>query len=214
MLELTGEAEPVAQDLSDHTFVNCSRLVDRIQSLISTAQLNLKDFESDVLVCDSFALMLECSLHSTDFWESFSNHERTSMLLQYLTLDSRSTNVRNAAITSIRTVCGVLPTSVHIHPVDSKCTRLTAGNRPAKVTRESFVLFFWNFCLGTIERTLHLTQRTEQFYEIALEVFRLRGNIGYEALPVIDYVHSWSTMLNDRGHEEVHLFLKDALIIS
>ena len=206
-LGLTSDAEPVALDISDQVFIDCAVLVDRIQKLISMAQLSLKEFESDALVCTSFAVMLECSLHSTEFWECFSNHQRTGTLLQYLTLDSRSTAVRNAAVAAIRTVCGVLPASVYLRHVISRCAVLTTRNRPSKVTRESFILFFWNFFQSAIDKTLHLSQCAEQFYEIALEIFRLRGNHGYDALPVPEYIVSWSNMLSDRGHEEVQLVL-------
>ena len=202
-LRLNLKIEPIAQDISEQAFKSCSTLVDRIHNLISLAQSEIKECGGDALTCDSFGVMLECSLHSTEFWESFSNHPRTRTVLALLTLESPSINIRKAAATSIKSVCGVLPSSVYLCTTISQYAVLTRKHRPSKVTRESFVLFFWNYFFDTIKKTLHMPQCAEHFYETALEIFRLRGNNGNEALPVTEYVSVWSNMLIDRDHEEV-----------
>ena len=138
-----------------------------------------------------------------EFWESFSNHQSTRTLLLLLTLESPSINIRKAATTLIRSVCGVLPSFVYLLINIGQYAMLIVILRPSKVTRESFVLFFWNFFFDAIEQTLHVPQRAEHFYETALEIFRLRGNNENETLPVTDYISVWSDMLIDRSHEEV-----------
>ena len=184
-------------------FTNCSILVDRIHNLISLAQSEIRECGGDALTCDSFGVMLECSLHSSEFWESFSTHRRTRKLLILLTLESPSSSIRKAATTSIRSVCGVLPSFVNLYAGICHYSMLTMRCRPSKVTRESFVLFFWKFCFETVQETVHMPEHAEYFYETALEVFRLRGNKGNEVLPVMDYISVWGDMLIDRDHDEV-----------
>lgn len=56
-----------------------------------------------------------------------------------------------------------------------------------------------------IPEAAQLDNRTEEFFSIALEVFRCIDEEAHEQLPLASYVRDWSKLLLDHRHDEVYL---------
>lgn len=56
-----------------------------------------------------------------------------------------------------------------------------------------------------IPEAAQLDNHTEEFFGIALEVFRCVDEEAQEQLPLVSYVQDWSKLLLDHRHDEVYL---------
>lgn len=98
-------AEPVSTDVSSTFFADPSTLVQQLLWLISSAQTIPINGQVDDLVRDSFATLLEASLHSTIVWDHFKNASQSSTLLQKLLLEDNRHDVRQGVADAIRGIC-------------------------------------------------------------------------------------------------------------
>ena len=61
-----------------------------------------------------------------------------------------------------------------------------------------------------IPDTVNCSQYTEQFFNIALEVFRHADEFCQEQMPLASYLQTWSGLLLDHKHDEVRLHCRSS----
>lgn len=105
-------SEPVPSDISAIYFTNPSKLIDRLHQLIDVTQSITPTPEIILLIQNSFATMLEASLHSRPVWNYFKSNEKSSKTLQSLLLKNPNRAIRDGVATAMKSVCGALPTLV------------------------------------------------------------------------------------------------------
>jgi ubiquitin carboxyl-terminal hydrolase 34 len=65
------------------------------------------------------------------------------------------------------------------------------------------VSFFWKTFVSLIPVAARLGRQTEQFFGIALEIFRSVNEEAQAELPLESYLQDWSKLLLDHRHDEV-----------
>lgn len=78
-------------------------------------------------------------------------------------------------------------------------------SRPTETDKKGFVAFFWETLVTMIPHTVHYSDNTQQFFAIALDVFRSIDETRQESLPLASYLQRWSSLLLEHKHEEVCL---------
>ena len=73
------------------------------------------------------------------------------------------------------------------------------------VEAQEFVSFFWDNVVKIIPETIRYSQNTEQFFRIALEVFRQLDENSQKQLQLASYMQRWGTLLLECQHNEVCL---------
>ncbi|MCJ1245998.1 hypothetical protein MMC30_003202 [Trapelia coarctata] len=175
--------EPVPLAVSATYFDSASALFDRLRELINATQASPEIFQSAYLVQICFGVMLEASLYSQPVWDHYKSHPSTQLLIRSLLLDSSDTELREGVVLLVRSICGSLPSETAID------------------THE-FVSFFWESFLSLIPEATGLHKETEEFFSIALEVFRCVDEEAQEQLPLASYVQGWSKLLLGHRHDE------------
>ena len=79
------------------------------------------------------------------------------------------------------------------------------SNRLAETDAQEFVSFFWTHMVTMIPETVNCSRYTEQFFNIALEVFRYADEFCQEQMPLASYLQTWSVLLLGHKHDEVRL---------
>jgi len=80
---------------------------------------------------------------------------------------------------------------------------LITQSRETAIDTHKFVSFFWESFVSLIPEAAELNKETEEFFSIALEVFRCVDEEAQEQLPLASYVQGWSKLLLDHRHDEV-----------
>ena len=87
-------------------------------------------------------------------------------------------------------------------------------SRPTETTSQDFVQFFWENMLALIPETVQHRHDTEQFFDIALDVFRSLDQDFHEGLPLETYLQDWSNLLLNYQHHEVSRYCCSSLLHS
>lgn len=101
--------EPVSSEMASKFFLDPLAFIKRLQGLIQSAQV-IPNLEAANLVCDSFAVILEASLHCNHIWHIFKDTNKCSVLFQSLLLGDARQEIRQGVAGSIRGICCTLPT--------------------------------------------------------------------------------------------------------
>ena len=177
--------EPVPQDVSAVYFEESSALIDCMHGLIKVAQYSYPSNDNAALVSSSFAVLLEASVHSPMVWQCLKSFPPSPAMLRGIWLQCSNPNIRKATIASVKAIFVASPT---FQAFDVK----------------DFTMFFWDNILDMIPDAPQYDQNSEQFFEIAFEVFRRIEEYEQEKLPLALYLQSWSKiLLNFRHHETV-----------
>ncbi|KAI9853016.1 MAG: hypothetical protein M1838_002795 [Thelocarpon superellum] len=139
--------------------------------------------EAKTLTCDSFAVILEASLHSAQVWTAFTTRPDTTELVQHLMLDDFRVPVRERTGQIIASFCKVLP-------------------MPAKVTAREFAAFFWQLLSAILPQATGKQASSQQLFDAALAVFRAVGESGRDVLKLSQYVREWGQLLIEHHHDE------------
>lgn len=81
-------------------------------------------------------------------------------------------------------------------------------SRETETKAHEFVSFFWEAFVAMIPGTVHFPQYTEQFFDVALEVFRCADEKLQAQMPLALYLQSWTTLLLEHNHDEVHMHIR------
>ncbi|MCJ1398303.1 hypothetical protein MMC11_001500 [Xylographa trunciseda] len=183
LTNIRQNAEPVPLEISAMYFSDPPALIDRLRLLIFTAQESPITAQTIWLVEICFSAMLEASLYSKASWSYLRNHSSSPRLLRCLLLESPHEKIREGAVASVRRVCGAMPSL-------------------AETDAQDFISFFWSHMVTMIPETVNCSQSTEQFFNIALEVFRHADELRLEQMPLASYLQTWSELLLEHRHDE------------
>ncbi|MCJ1379414.1 hypothetical protein MMC17_002515 [Xylographa soralifera] len=175
--------EPVPLETSATYFSDPPALMDQLRLLIFTAQESSLTVQTIWLIELCFSAMLEASLYSKASWSYLRNHSSSPRLLRCLLLESPHEKIRDGAAGSIRRVCGAMPSL-------------------AETDAQEFISFFWTHMVTMIPETVNCSRYTEQFFNIALEVFRHADELCQEQMPLASYLQTWSGLLLGHKHHE------------
>lgn len=174
MTQLTFKAERPSPDLSATYFSNGPLLADRLIRILSVA---LETNDDAVVVQDSYAAILEASLHSRAVWEAFVNNPETPRLHQTLLLMDSRQSVREHIARKVASVCG--------GDLPSTCP-LTKGEIAAR---------FWVIISAILPEAVRHPELAQQLFEIAEHVFRANDEYDRNEESLRLFLTQWSALL-------------------
>ncbi|KAF2729962.1 ubiquitin C-terminal hydrolase-like protein [Polyplosphaeria fusca] len=174
--------ERPSQDLSSQYFSNESALVDGLVDLMSVALTTEQC--SPFVASNSFATILEASLHSKAIWEAFMSRPDIPALHRTLLLADPRQTVREDVAKSIASVCGGdLPST-------SPLSRIETSDR------------FWRIISSILPESVQHPTQSEQLFDIAEQVFRSNDENTRDEESLRSFLMSWSNLLLSYEHKE------------
>ena len=109
-LFISNLVEPTSADISKDYILDSVTFIERLVSCLFAAQsLESTELSSD-LVLDSFAVLLEASLHCPNVWETLQTAAGITALLGSILLKDTRLKVRDGAMARLNGIFAVLPT--------------------------------------------------------------------------------------------------------
>ena len=102
--------EPTSPDVSKSYIADAAAFVERLVSCLFTAQSLERTLDSDELVTNCFAVLLEASLHCPGVWGKLKSAGQFTALLRGIILEDTQFEVRAAAADRLKGIFSVLPT--------------------------------------------------------------------------------------------------------
>ncbi|KAF2477566.1 uncharacterized protein BDR25DRAFT_2094 [Lindgomyces ingoldianus] len=170
------------QEISSHYFSNASSLVNRLLKILSFSIQAPVD--ASLVVSQSYAAILEASLHSREVWEAFVGKEGIPALHRSLLLMDPRKSLREHIVQSIASVCGGdLPST-------SPLTGAEAAER------------YWKIISNILPEAVQHSSQSEQLFDIAEQVFRSHDENSRDEDALRSSLNSWSSLLLNYKHEE------------
>ncbi|KAF2015202.1 hypothetical protein BU24DRAFT_479980 [Aaosphaeria arxii CBS 175.79] len=168
--------------ISSAYFADASALVARLTEIISAGVD--ADHDSSMTIVQSYAALLEASLHSKAIWDAFVGSPDSSTLHKDLLLIYNRKQVRENIVQVIASVCGGdLPSS-------SPLTRAETSKQ------------FWNLVSAVLPSSVDYPKQSEQLFDIADQVFRSHDEYSRNEESLRSSLTSWSDLLLQYRHEE------------
>jgi ubiquitin carboxyl-terminal hydrolase 34 len=175
------QAERPAPETSAGYFSDDILLVDRLMSIVS---VSLQTPDLATIAQDSYAAILEASLHSRAIWAAFIRHPELQRVHQILLLTQSSLTIRENITRKIASICG--------------------GDLPSTcpVTRAETASQFWKVISAVLPQAGQYAEQSKQLFELAEHVFRTNDEYDRNE----DYLRSlllqWGTLLLNHEHKE------------
>jgi ubiquitin carboxyl-terminal hydrolase 34 len=168
-------------DISNSYFPDGAPLVDRLMRILMVA---LGQPELATLAQDSYATILEASLHSRAVWEAFVRHIEVNHVHQSLLLVHPEQVIREAVAQKIASICG--------------------GDLPSTcpITRAETASCFWVLLSAIIPEAARYPRQSQQLFEIAEHVFRTNDEYDRNEESLRLLLAQWSNLLLSHKHNQ------------
>ncbi|KAH9866726.1 hypothetical protein J1614_008419 [Plenodomus biglobosus] len=172
--------ERPSPDVSATYFSDGALLSTRLLGILNVALENNEDAD---FVQDTYAAILEASLHSRAVWDAFMDHPDTPRIHRSLLLGDSRLLVREHVARKITSVCG--------------------GDLPSTcpVTKAEIASRFWAVICDVIPETIQQPERSQQLFEVAEHVFRANDEYERKEDALRSLLSRWSSLLLSHNHE-------------
>ncbi|KAL8927422.1 MAG: hypothetical protein Q9172_001353 [Xanthocarpia lactea] len=174
--------EAARTDSSNKTLSDKGPLVERLFSLGDLADDSKELPVAASLICGSLGCLLEASLHSKSFFQSFKNAGRFQGLLQKALLQDQRQPIRLGTARAISSICD--------HPT------LESSKK------HDFASYCWESLVTIIPETLQHGRYAEDFYGVATTILRNLEDPYRQNLDLTAYVQAWTNLLLEHHHDE------------
>jgi ubiquitin carboxyl-terminal hydrolase 34 len=174
-------AERPAPETSASYFSDDVSLVDRLMKVVLTA---LQTPDSATIAQDSYATILEASLHSRAIWEAFIRHPDVQHVHQMLLLSQPSQEIRENIARKIASICG--------------------GDLPSTcpITRAETASRFWTIMSTVLPEAVYHAGQSKELFEIAEHVFRANDEYNRDEEYLRSLLAQWGALLLSHEHKE------------
>jgi ubiquitin carboxyl-terminal hydrolase 34 len=134
----------------------------------TTSQLTEASIQK--LICHSFAVLIEASVHDHSFWDITKQHAQFDHLILSLLLEEKQQSIRREIADNIKVVCGPSKSQ-------KKAPRPEAGDADGTKQSENpttldIIAIIWDALLHNMRRTVEYADQSREFFAVALAVFR------------------------------------------
>jgi ubiquitin carboxyl-terminal hydrolase 34 len=175
------EAERPCPEVSAGYFSDETSLVNRLVNIVLVA-LATPSFVT--VAQDSYATILEASLHSRAVWEAFMRHGDVHRVHRNLLLTQPNEAVREHVARKITSICG--------------------GDLPSTcpVTKPEMASRLWTVISAVLPETVQYPEQSEQLFQIAEHVFRTNDEYDRNEEYLRSLLAQWSNLLLAYEHKE------------
>lgn len=153
------------------------------------------------LICDSFAVLMEGSVRDNKFWNVTKDIAQLDQLVSTLLLgDSRQT-IRKGIAEHIAIVGGLSKPLKKQSKLGSEDVQESTS--PDNPTSIDILATIWDAFVRTFPQTPNHASQSQEFFDIALSVFRSVAEKSPRDLIFGDYLRQWSTVMLSHQTEEV-----------
>lgn len=153
------------------------------------------------LTCNSFAVLIDGSVQEHSFWDLVKRHVPFDRLVYSLLLADGRQRVRQAIADKIKVVCGLSKTQKKAP---------SAGNGDANGSFSSeqpltvdIIATIWDAFVKNMRRTVEHPEQSQEYFAVALAVFRSVAERSPHDVIFSQYVREWSETMLTRTTEEV-----------
>ncbi|KAF2852699.1 ubiquitin C-terminal hydrolase-like protein [Plenodomus tracheiphilus IPT5] len=173
-------AERPSHDISETYFPDGNRLATRLIGILSVA---IEYNEEATFVQNSYAAILEASLHSCTVWAEFMKNPMTPRIHRALLLGDSRQHVREHVARKITSVCG--------------------GDLPmtCPITKAEIASCFWRIIYDILPDTVLQPERSQQLFEVAEHVFRTNDEYERKEGALRSFLTSWGELLLGHDHQ-------------
>ncbi|KAL8651279.1 MAG: hypothetical protein Q9226_004773 [Calogaya cf. arnoldii] len=174
--------EAARTDISEKILSDEGPLVERLLSLADLANDTKELSLAESLICGSLGCILEASLHSESFFESFKNAGRFATLLRKALLHDQRRPIRFGTAMAIRSICN--------HPTLES------------LKKYRFAAYCWECLVTIIPETLQHGCNSEDFYGVTTTILRNLDDSYRRTLDLTAYIQTWTNLLIEHHHDE------------
>jgi ubiquitin carboxyl-terminal hydrolase 34 len=173
------EPERPSAEVSSGYFSDPPSLVKRLLRILFVA---LDTAEFTTVANDTYATILEASLHSRAMWEAFINHADAQRAHRMLLLAQPNSAIRQGVAQKISSICG--------------------GDLPSTcpITKAEIAARFWALLSAVLPDTVKVPGQSQQFFKIADQVFRTNDEYDRNEDSLRSSLTHWSTLLLEHDH--------------
>lgn len=157
------------------------------------------DTNFQVLICQSFSVLIEASVCQQNFWEVTKQHAQFGTLVSSLLLEEKRPSTRRQIADKIKVIC-----------VSSKTQKKTAGtentDEDASTHENSTVLDIiatvWEAFVQNMQLSVQYADQSQEYFSLALVVIRAITERSPYDIVFTEYISQWSeAMLSHKTHE-------------
>lgn len=154
------------------------------------------------LICNSFSVLVEASVHDRCFWNAIKQHIQLDRLLISLLLDEQRQGVRKQISETIMIACG--PSQLLKEPTkspnDTFQKPIAVSENPLK---DDILSTIWDAFVQALPHSADCVQRSREFFDVTLLVFHSIAEKSPQNLKFGDYLKQWSNIMLSHQTEEV-----------
>ena len=160
---------------------------------------------TEKLICNSFAVLMEASVRDDRFWNAVKKLAQLDRLVSALLLQDSRHLVRNGIAQHMAIVCGVSDAAPK-KPIEQ------TEDTPMMSAESSPVAFdmlatMWGAFVKSFPETMGYAQQCQEFFEVALAIFRSVAEKSPQDLVFNDYLREWSCITLKHQTDEVGPFI-------
>lgn len=175
----------------------------------SMSQVPLGEFQLQKLISNSFASLIEASMHDRRVWDAFKQSGKIKDIILVLLLDESRLGIRQDVAGIIFSFCGMSPTQKQYPKTYDKESK--TSEKIETPTGVEIVGALWNALTALLPRSIEYVQTSQQFFEVALIVFHTVGNLSPEDMVFGDYLTQWGEVLLRHRSRQVSIFLSELI---
>ncbi|KAL1967875.1 hypothetical protein VTN77DRAFT_2564 [Rasamsonia byssochlamydoides] len=176
------------------------QLLNFIESARDLTTSELSEASIQKLICQSFAVLIEGSVHDSGFWAVIKQHAQFDRLIFTLLLQEKRQSIRKEIADNIAVVCG--PSKSR-----KKSTRPGRGDadglkQPENPTTVDILGTLWEAFVHNFSHTVEYAEQSQEFFGVALAVFRSVAERSPRDVIFAEYLTQWSKIMLSHKTEE------------
>lgn len=187
-----------------HTLPNAEPLVKRLFFFIDAAQKidqsHFMDANVQMLICQSFSVLIEASVCQQNFWEVAKKHTQFGTLIFSLLLEEKRPSIRRQIAEKIKVICG-----------SSKTQKKTAGTEntdedgsiPENSTVIDIIATVWDAFVQNMQLSVQYADQSQEYFSVALAVIRSITERSPYDIVFTEYISQWSGAMLSHKTQEV-----------
>lgn len=178
---------------SEEFFPEPSSLASRLLSIqhlgLKVAPDYLPEEESQKMVSNTFAVLIEASLHDNRVWDTLKENTHNGEVITELFLVEPRSAVRKEAAEIIFKLCGQSPSQKQSKAIDSSTGKLS------NPTAIDIVAALWKCFLCLLPESLNYPTTSQEFFEAALVLFHTVIDLSPDGFDFGAHLKEWGSIL-------------------
>ena len=154
------------------------------------------------LICNSFAILADTSVHDLEFWTAVKRLAQLDQLLVSLLLDEKRQEVRKEISETIVVACS--PSQLSKDSTKSANVEIqnpTAA--PENILKTDVLTTIWDTFSRTLPQAANFMPQSQEFFEVAMLIFYLMGEKSPNTLRLNEYLKQWGAIMREHRTEQV-----------